>query len=1092
MEKRIFTASDRHMPRVAILLIGVLLVVQISALAQDRELSGVITSEEGEPLIGVNITVKGTTIGTISDNDGRFKLMVPAGEATVVFSYIGYEPQEVRVTTQTDIRVMLQPDVKQLQSVVVVGYGGQDKRALTSAVGQVTNENIRNLKVPTFENLLKGQVAGVQLSQTTGHPGAGIYIRVRGTGSINAGNEPLYVIDGYPIESLPYDNRVNLLSFLNPSDIESITVLKDASASAIYGSRGSNGVVLITTKSAQKGKTDVEISSYYGFQTYPKRGRFDVMNAEEFATFRRNDLEDAMRLRGNLGANESLSKIDDDRVRTYAGTPGGYDALVSKYGPYFGVTGPGTDWFDVIYNKNAPLQQHNATLRTGTEKSKLLVSLDYYTIDGIIRGTDYERASLRINGDVNIGKRFTFGFRLNPTYNVRNLGGSVEGFPDLNLIGKMLGASPITPLYQPNGQPTFTIGVSPENFFYPNPLNYLKYFSDKRVDFRTLASSYLEYEIIKGLRFRTNVGTDLNFARRRNVYPYAQVGNPVGVFNPSINNNIDPTFVDVAAGSEQISNWLLENTLTFNKTFGDHSIEALAGHAAQQQTYYSLAATAGRYADDLANYTLTRSDRLQLPGGALSIGVSEGFDSFVYKLESYFGRIFYSYKQRYDLSLSLRTDGSTRFSKDVRWGTFPAVSAGWNFFQEPFIRDNAPTFISDAKIRASYGITGNNNIGSNFAYLPLLATSNYTFNDAQSNGRVIDYADRRLEWEKNRTFDAGLDLRFFQDRLGLQLDYYRRETYDLILARPIPTITGFAGSISNIGNVVNKGIEVTLDGDVLQGSALQWTTNFNISFNRNEVVALNDNNDPIIVGDPFGGRTITRIGQPMALFYGYLTDGVFRTEEEAMASGIAEGASGTPAHAGVLKIRDINGDRKINANDATVIGNPNPDFIFGFTNNLYYRDFDLSVQISGSYGNDVMVSSYEFLRNIDGPFNVLKDVEQRWRSPENPGNGIYPTTNYPEWRQYVRLANDDWIIDGSHIKINNVTLGYTVPVAKIGALKGLKSIRLYTSIQNALLIANKALNNPDASLGASTLLIGFQRGPYPLARVYTFGTTIKF
>jgi len=1057
-----------------------------------RQISGTVHDNEGGALVGVNITLKGTTQGTITDAAGNFALSIPEGDVTLTFSYIGYTTQDVVVGNLTHLAVDMQPDVKQLQDVVVIGYGEQDRRALTSSVGSVRHENIENLKVPTFENLLKGQVAGVQLSNVTGQPGAGVYIRVRGTGSINAQNSPLYVVDGYPIEPLPYNNQVTLLSFINPSDIESMTVLKDASASAIYGSRGSNGVVIVTTKSGKKGQTQVEVNSYYGFQRMPKRGRFNVMNAEQWATFRIDALEDDMRRFNVLGANDHLSGINDPRIQDYATASGGtVGGITNTYGNYFGVTGPGTRWVDYIYHENAPTQQYNVTVRSGTAKSRLMASMDYYSIDGIIRGSDYQRGSLRVNADVDVTDKLSLGLRINPTYNVRNLGGSIEGFPDGNVYANALAASPITPAFQPDGTPTFTLGVSPENFFYSNPMNLLKYNVNKRADFTALANAFLSYKIIDGLTFKTSGGTHLDYSRTRNVYPYALIGYPVGVFNPSINNNIDPSFTSVSAGMDQISNWLWENTLTYNKIFGDHSIEVLAGHSAQQQTRYLLSGSAGRYSDNLGNYSLARANRLQLPGGDLSIGTSEDFDNFVYKLESIFGRIFYSYKSKYDLSVSFRRDGSTRYSSISRWGTFPAFSAGWDIAQENFFRNVAPAFISATKLRASYGITGNNNTGGSFDYIAGLTTANYTFNNAQANGRRQGYADTGLKWEQARTYDIGLDLRFFNDRLSLQTDYYHRETYNLLLLRPIPTITGFGSTVSNIGSILNRGFELTLDGNVLETTNLHWTSNFNISFNHNEVLALTGSGNPIVAGDQFGGQTITKVGQPMGLFYGYQIDGVYKDEEEAAASGLVEGASGTPAHAGTLKVKDINGDGKINGSDYTVIGNPNPKFIYGFTNNVSYKSFDLSVQISGSYGNDVLNSNNEFFRNMDGPFNVYADVANRWRSPDNPGNGIYPTTNYAEWRQYVRLANSNWIVNGSHLKVNNVTLGYRLPVGN-GLLKGFKTLRVYTSIQNALLLGSKQLNNPDASLGGGTLTMGYNRGAYPMARVYTFGLNFQF
>lgn len=1035
----------------------------------DHSVSGTVTSPEGEPLQGVSVVIKGSSTGTVTDVLGKFELTVPDENAVLVISYVGYITKEFKVGSLRNINIALEPDATMIEEAVVIGYGVQDRRALTSSVSTLKNAAFRELKVSSVEQAMIGQMPGVQVTQNTGHPGAGLRVRVRGTGSISALNEPLYVIDGYPIENTGLNNRVNIMSFINPNDIETITVLKDAASTSIYGSRGSNGVVLITTKTGSKGRTSIEVNSWYGVSNIPERGRFEMMNAEEFAQFRIETIEDQLRGQGILGDKEKLTGPTDSRMSP---------TQQSIFGPYFGVTGEGTDWFEFITRKNAPTMQHNVTIKSGNEKMRSLLSFDYYKVEGVVKNSDYTRGSLRANVDVDISKRIKAGIRLNPVYNFRNTGDLTEGEPWAGgMVSQALASSPIATPYNSDGTRRFAIVHSPENWIFPNPLNVYDYKIDTRTDFRILSNAYVDIELVDGLHFKTNAGIDFNFARTKFWYP-TRVGGRVAAGGGSIVPTPGAEILD--ATRNELYNWLVENTLNYNKTIAeDHYVDLLLGQTIQRQDYYYIGAFGRRFPNDFI------SEVSAAQAGEFRDGTS-GTDNFRYALQSWFGRVMYSYKGKYDFTATIRRDGSSRYSPDTRWGTFPSVSLGWHISEEPFFQALDQQWLSDLKIRGSYGITGNNNTGSSFAYIASLSSNNYVLGNQLANGYSPNFADPSLAWEKNREFDLGLDISVFSNRLSLTADYYRRVTYDLLLNRPVPVISGGTATVSNIGELENKGFEFGISSRNIEARDLTWNTSANISFNRNKVLALYGNDDPLLSGSRYDGTTRTAVGEPIAMYFGFIIEGVYRDEAEALASGIDR------AYAGGLKVKDVNGDGTISDADRDVMGNPHPDFTFGLNNTFRYKQFDLFLQISGTVGNSVLFSSYEHMRNLDGVFNAVKDAQNRWKSPEEPGNGIYPRAYDPTGMiEYVRLANSNWVFDATHARINNLTVGYSLPGSLLGKSKVFNSVRLYLSGQNLLIISKTPMNNPDASYtSVGDLKLGWMRNTYPLARTMTVGVNI--
>ncbi len=1022
----------------------------------DKTVSGTVKDAQGNFLEGVTVSVKQNSSTTTTNAEGYFQITVPDERAVLVFSHTGYTTQEIVIGTRNTLSLVLELEDKSLSEVVVVGYGAKDPRSLTSAVSVIQNKDIRDLKVNTVEQLMIGQTPGVQVMQTTGHPGAGLTVKVRGTGSINALNDPLYVIDGMPVEAAGYNNQTNAMSFINPSDIESMTILKDAASTSIYGSRGANGVVLITTKSGKKGAVTFDVNAYYGVQQIPQKGRLKVMNAEEFAQFRIEALEDAAKLRG-----ETLDPND---------IPEGYR----------NVKGPGTNWFDLTTRNYAPSQQYNISMRAGSEKMRIMASADYYSVTGIMKGSDFKRASMRLNVDVDVTRHIRFGARLNPSYTFRNLGGPLEGTPNEGpMIGLAYAASPIASPYLSDGSVNPVISTAPENWIFANPINRLAGMTDKQNNFHLLATSFIEVDIFRGLQFKTNVGVNLDFSNSRYWRPWWVGGNLAT--SPGGSLLQEPGMSEARAQRTELSNWLIENYLTYKTTINkEHEIEVLLGQTAQRQEYDLVSASAKRFSDDRIPYVYAG---LQ---GDFRTG-SSGSDANRYSIASYFARVNYAFKDRYYANATLRRDGSSRFSPGARFGNFPSVSVGWRISEESFMKSAVHLF-QDVKIRASYGLTGNNNFASSFAYVSGLEKSNYIFGGQLAPGNYIGYVDQNLRWEQNKETDIGLDISMFDRKLSLTLDYYHRITYNLLLDRPVPTITGVEEVLTNIGKIRNKGFELGAVVHAVAKPRFQWDPAFNISFNRNMVMQLNHSQDPIEEGNIWWGGTITQPGSPLGLYKGWVINGIYQSEQEA----IDDHAHNPDAHAGTLKVLDINNDGEISGDDRTIIGNPHPKFIFGFRNSFRLNNFDLNISMSGSVGNQVMLSYYESVRNMDGVFNVLADIKNRWRSPEQPGDGIYPTTNYPDQLQYIRMGNSMWVKDGSYARVDNITLGYTLPQRLLQRAKTLKSTRFYLSVQNAILISKTPLNNPDASLNGEVLMIGWQKQNYPLPRLISFGVNVTF
>lgn len=1015
----------------------VLLCISSISYAQ-KTITGQLTdAATGASLPSVTVGVKGSNKGTFTDAGGRYSLQAAATDS-LVFSMIGFVTQTVLVGNRDKINIQLENSNKVLNQVVVVGYGTQQKKDVTGSVGIVPMKNIKDLPVAGIDQALSGQIAGIQVNTSNGIPGGGPQVQVRGIGAVGAGSQPLYVVDGFPLSTTSVEVS-NPMNAINPADIESMAVLKDASATAIYGSRGANGVVLITTKRGTSGKPTVQISASTGWQVVPQKGRPDLMNGQEFAQFWKELTEDKIR-------------FEEHREPTDADIPEVYRNPAA--------IGKGTDWFEEV-TRVAPMHEVNVSVSGGGEKTRTYVSAGYLNQDGVMINTGYKRYSVRANVETMLSDKIKVGVNVAPSFATKK--GSIRGEGRDEVFGI---ASPIEPAYLPDGSYNAFI-QSPGTFGLPNPVMLLNETVNNAQNNRLIINGFGEYEIIKGLKFKTTFNVDWQSAKAEYFRP-STLG---GV------NTAPPTIPSGSVGNANIMNWLNENTLTYNwSATSGHNVTALLGYTVQQQkeTYANFNGT--NFPDD---------DIKTLNAAATLTG---GTDKLEWALLSYLARVNYAYKDRYLVTATIRSDGSSRFGANNRWGTFPSLAVGWRISQEQFMLNSH--LFSDLKIRASYGFTGNFNIG-NYSYMSNIGTADYVLGGALAGGRVMNaFGNPNLGWEKMRELNIGLDIGLWKDRLYITADFYKRNTEDLLLQTEIPASSGFVTVTENRGDLENKGVEIGISSRNIENSRLTWNTSFNIAFNRNKVLALGRTNDPIYSGNSSEGNptNITVIGRPLAMLYGYVFDGIYQNQAE-----VERGPAFPGAIPGNIRYKDINGDGQITPRqDFDIIGNPYPDFTWGMTNTLTYGAFDLRVLVVGSMGADRLHATNDYNGNIDGVFNVRKEIKDRWRSESQPGNGRIPTTNGTgRGRVMYRDVSSLTVEKNDYAWIKNITLGYTIP--KKGFLS---SARIYASIQNAFLFT-KYSGNPEVSNylgkgGSGALVPGIDYSNYPVPRIFSLGTNLTF
>lgn len=1013
--------------------------------------SGNVTAgETGLPLQGVNVLVKGTAIGSIADEKGNYRINAPNENATLVFSYIGYKSIEKNINNKATLNVSMTGDAKALSDVVVVGYGTQRKRDITGSVGSVSAKQIEDLPVTGFDQALAGQISGVQVSQTTGAPGGGVTIRVRGTGSIGAGNEPLYVIDGFPVEG-NYSQLQNPLNTINPNDIESIEVLKDASAQAIYGSRGSNGVVLITTKKGKQGRARFDLEVYTGWQQVAHK--IELMNAREHV-----ELVSEAKTTSWLELSPNNKATDPMSMRP----------LALQFSERFlkpDSFGKGTDWQDEVF-QTAPMSNYQLTASGGSENVHYLISGGYFTQNGVIINSGFKRYSSRINIDANVSKKLKVGINLAPSYTISNIVPAEGDAGDDGIITNLFAYSPVYPVYNPDG--SYTTQIRSDFSNAENPVNIARNVIDKRSRLRLLGNMFADFEIINGLNFRTSIGSDINASRLTYFRPstVGRGGTPA------------PVAATGQSGTSQNINWLVENTLTYIKSFHqNHNLTALLGYTVQKESIENNSLDATNFPNDFV---------ITLNAGQVTAGSSNASQ---WSLISYLSRVQYDYKGKYLAAATVRRDGSSRFGAENKWGLFPSASVGWRISAENFMNNGVTNPVSDLKLRASFGFSGNNTIG-NYSSLALLSPSNYSTcpgTGVVTNGLSIsNLLNNVLTWENSKQFDVGLDLGLFNDRIYLVADYYTKITSDLLLDVPVPTLTGFNRSLQNIGKVKNWGWEFALNTKNFVNK-FKWNTNANISFNKNNVLALGPAGDPIRSGS-LNLNHITQIGSPIGSFFGYTVDGIYQTQREVDNSPAVRGNGGS--RPGDFRFRDTNEDGQITVADQTIIGNTFPDFTYGLTNYFSFKNFDLNVLIQGVQGNDVFFVSRRSSGDLQGGRNQFKELVNRWHSPEQPGNGKLPRAARTTTGQNT-ASSTYFIENGSYFRVRNITFAYNLPQKSSNQF--LRSTRLYLGIQNAFTFTDYIGYNPEASIsGADPLQPGRDYGGYPVSRVFTLGLNVGF
>ena len=1000
-----------------------------AGLTQNRLLvSGIVTDSKGIALPGVSILEKGTTNGTISDIEGKYKINVPAN-AILVFSFIGMETLESVVNNQTTINITLNPGILSLDDVIIVGYGTLKSRQVSTSITRVTSSDIVDRPVARIDQAIQGKIAGIQVQEISGSPGRSLNVKVRGIGSINYATTPLYVVDGFPISGD--------LNNINPGDIESIEVLKDAAAASIYGSRGASGVILVSTKNGSKGKAVLELDSYYGIQN--RFSKVDVLNRDEYIQYA---IEERTNSYIYSGGNISVPEAN----RTSATF--GIDPLWRSDPNSF----PDNDWQDLI-DRTAPIQSHTISGSGGTDKIKYFISTNYFDQQGIINETYYKRYSTRANVESVLNKIVTLGLNVSFSNSSRN-------DPDTDTNGGPVSRSILmAPIVGINQQTVDGGYYLYHASFFINPIVWTKELTNKISNNNIMSNFYAELNLMKNLKFRSSFGS--NISTYKTDYYLTNNVNRGGGSIGKVTNTL-------------LQNYLNENTLTYDLIKDDWTLNLLGGFTYQEETYEdSFLQKTGFPDDDIKTLNA---------GTVLSSGTSSATK---WSMLSYLSRINLSFRDKYIMTASIRRDGSSRFGEDNRWGYFPSASLGWIISEETFM-DNVKQQVSNLKLRASYGTVGNNNI-DNYSSIGLMKSSNYIVGGIKTGGYAPStLGNNILGWEKTSTIDAGIDVGFIKNRVNLTFDYYIANTRDLLLQVQVPEVTGFSTALQNVGEVQNKGLEIELLTKNLVGK-FSWTTSFNFSHNKNEVLKLGQDGSPIIGYASGYPITITRIGDPIGSYYLYETDGVFKNQADVDANKALAYVSTHPSP-GDLKYKDQNNDGAITVADKVIVGHNNPDSFWGFTNNFYFQGFDLSVFMDGQVGNQLI--NMAKAQTTQSRANVRGYWRDRWVSEDNPGNGIVPRAVVTE---NLVTPSSWWLEDASFWRVRSISFGYALPQKLISKINVISKIRLYGSIDNVFMSDHYNHMSQTATFNNSNLTPGldFDSG-YPLATTYIFGLNVKF
>lgn len=1004
--------------------------------AQDmQKVEGVVTGTTSrDPLPGASVTVKGSDLGTSTDLDGHFELEnVPAG-AVLVFSYVGFSTLEIPLQGQTDLQVQMEPEVEALDELVVIGYGSVRKSSVTSSISKIENEILDQMPAGRPEAALVGRMAGVNISQVRSAPGSAPSITIRGPGSISASNDPLIVIDGFPGGSF---NNINM------NDVESIEVLKDASSAAIYGSRGAGGVIIITTKKGKEGKPRLNFNSYVGTAIPLTHGNDKwAAGGQEFYDY---TVRYVNRDFAWVGGDPTLPLWGDERRPVqYRVNP------VIAEGDY--------NWEDILLNPE-PIQNYNLSMSGGKQDANYYISGTFKDEKGTILNTGYRQYALRANVNFDINSRISTGFMISPNYSER------RRYP-----GGLQNLVKMPPFLSPEKQ---------EDGSYLRPLDYWGSSVSAGVNplaamegthlytntFNNVGELYAGIDIVEGLNFKTSFGFNVSYATTDNFQE-----SRASSLNRTTGNAIDSRFF----------NLINENVLSYTRDFNEvHSFTGILGASYQ----YNLSRVSAMAAEpgSFANETIpTLNNAIISPGGSYTSKSQWG-------LTSWFSRINYSYDDKYLFSASIRTDGSSRFGPETRWGYFPSASAAWRISEEEFFQNDGA--VNELKLRASYGVTGNFNIGD-FQYLGTIGEALYSPGGQLVQGQAqASFGNPGLKWEKTESYDLGLEVSLFNNRVSLVADYYNKLTKDLLYNVSIPAISGFTSALVNVGDVRNRGFEIELNTRNLTHS-FQWETAFNFSLNKNEVANLGGDVNQVINTHSRGMGWLLREGEPMFSYYGYRQAGVIQSQEDLETSPVVQGQ-----FVGTVKYNDTNGDGEITPEDRVILGSFMPDIFMGMVNDFSWKNFDLSIAVQASLGAKMYNLENLYYQGPTISAFLLPVVENQWWSEAEPGDGKHPATSLAAL-EYV--GNSDYYLeDASFLAIRNINFGYTFPASVMQKLR-FSNLRIYLSISNALMLKSKDFNgyNPEGyttnGISGINSMPGLNNGSEPIPRIIALGLNANF
>ena len=1089
--KKVKTQTSCRKSLQRLMVLGLLTAGSVGAYAQNK-VTGTVVDANGEPIIGASVQVKGTKTGAVTDLDGHFTINNVKDGQDLTISYVGFTTQTVTLKGSAPVNVTLQEDNQTLNDVVVIGYGSVKKSDLTSAVSKMSGEAIKDRPLARAEQALQGQLAGVQTRTTSGEPGTDLQIRVRGAASVNASSDPLYVVDGVPMTSI---------SSLNPADIQSMEVLKDAASAAIYGSRGSNGVVIVTTKRGKNGKPTITFNATVGFQRPEKK--LDIMSATEWMTFKTR-WNDANYLKYCKEHGITGASIKDDSATRLANV--GIKAGTANAGLYvnddrwFQYLSPEMqashtynadagqlallDWQDEMF-RSAAIQNYDVSVQGGTENLNYMVSGGYMKQDGLIVGTDYQRITFRSKVESKINKYVTVGLNLAPTYIISNNQGKANGKD--SEIHHILANTPVS---EPDAG-YYTNSEGHDVYFWAgsnaSSLKIMETNLDRKRDMRLEGNAFLRITPMDGLKVEFS-GATTYFDEDRSGYSFSAAA---GTWAEGEGKHSSGRHL-----TQRQWTTLLQALANYDKTFGKHGVSLMAGASTEQSNIGS--STDQYFQNNFPNDAITKS----FDGTKLSVKTNLVTELTPSRLTSYFGRASYSYDDRYMLSASLRVDGGSVFGADHKWGTFPAVSGGWMISKEKFWKNSSMASWWDTfKLRASFGVTGNNQISSTAAYS--------TLTNALYGGYAGYYANtianKDLSWEKTYSTDIAMDFAFLKNRLQMSLDWYTKTTKDLLYQVPVVGASGFTTAWDNLGEIKNWGLEMELTSHNFVGK-FKWDTSFNISYNKNKVVSLGTDDTPIYsgfngVGDNGNTSNVLMVGHPANAFYMMHAIGVWKNQAEIDAYAQECGVSKLTFNGkntikpGDIKYEDVNHDGDYSyTKDRVFLGQPTPKVTFGLTNTFAWKGFDASLLITGQFGGKI----YGALgRAIDRPSmgaksNVMDCWTNAWWSEDEVGDGKTP---YILSTTTGGTCDSRWLYSSDYVSLKNFTFGYTVPMKN----NFIKNLRVFVSLENLLRYDHyyegyspEAANTAKSGVPGGTTALGIDYGGYPTAKSYNLGVNITF